>query len=95
VAWSGGEVGRRQDGVEQPGRGEQRRVGELRPRQVVRRVGVLPSVQVVELPPELLSEPVGRWHLEAARAHRLQAQLDRLDAAFAVGQAVHLAGAHR
>ena len=66
MAWSADEVGRRQDRVEQAGRGEQCGVGDLRPGQLVGGVGVQPPVQMFELVVELLIEPVRRRHDDAA-----------------------------
>ena len=88
----GDEVGRRQDRVDQAGRGEQRRVGDVRPGQIVGGVGVVqPPVQVVELVVELGGEPVGgRDGDAAARAATRMPRADRLGEAVPVGQAAHL-----
>ena len=84
----GDEVGRRQDRVEQTGRGEQRGIGDVRPSQIVGGVGVVqPPVQMVELVVELGGEPVRRRDGDAELAQRLDAQLDRLGEAVPVGQA--------
>jgi hypothetical protein len=70
----GDEVGRRQDHTDQAGRGEQGRVGELRPRQIVDRFGVVqPPVQEVELVVELGGEPVRGRDGDAELAQRVQA----------------------
>ena len=87
----GGVVGRRQDRHDQAGRGEQRRVGDVRPGQVVGSVGaVQPPVQIAELAVELGGEPVRRRDGDAELTQRLDAKPDRLRETVPVGQAAHL-----
>ena len=86
-----GEVGPWQHRVDQTGRGEEGRVADLRPRQVVGGVAVVePPVQVLELPLEVRGPLVRRRHGDAERAQRLDGQADRLREPLPVAEAAHL-----
>ena len=74
-----GDEGRRQDRVDQTGRGEQRGVGDVRPRQIFSGFGLVqPLVQAVELAVEFGGEPVRGRDGDAEFTQRLQAEPERL-----------------